>query len=127
MKLTKGRIPSLLAWGLLVGGVALLITFPEVRTDGNLFIGAIPAALLFALAGLVFGLSHPEGQAWLGALLLGWVPAVVALVSLVTDTEAALGPAVLILVPAVLAALGAGIGAATARWRRRRHDAAQSP
>ena len=126
MKLTKGRIPSLLAWGLLVGGVALLITFPEVRTDADLFIGAIPAALLFALAGLVFGLSHPEGQAWLGAILLGWVPAVVAVVSLVTDTEAALSPLVLILVPAILAASGAGIGAVTARWRGRKRDATQS-
>lgn len=126
MKLTKGRIPSLLAWGLLVGGVALLITFPEVRTEGELFIGAIPAALLFILAGLVFGLSHPEGQAWLGALLLGWVPVVVAVVSLATGTEAALSPAILIPVPALLAALGAGIGAAAARWRGRGRDAAQS-
>lgn len=124
MKLTKGRIPSLLAWGLLVGGVALLITFPEVRTDGGLFIGAIPAALLFILAGLVFGLSHPEGRDWVGALLLGWVPAVVALVSLVTDTEAALSPLVLIVVPAALAALGAGIGAGLARWRTRDRDVA---
>ncbi len=120
MKLTKGRIPSLLAWGLLVGGVALLITFPEVRTDGRLFIGAIPAALLFALAGLTFGLSHPEGNDWLGALLLGWVPVVVAAVSLTTGTEAPLSPAVLIVTPAVLAALGAGIGAGIARWRGRR-------
>jgi hypothetical protein len=117
MKLTKGRIPSLLAWGLLVGGVALLITFPEVGTEGDLFIGAIPAALLFALAGLVFGLSHPEGRDWLGALLLGWVPVVVAVVSLVTGTETALSPVILVVAPAVLAAAGAGIGAVVARWR----------
>jgi hypothetical protein len=119
MKLTKGRIPSLLAWGLLVGGVALLITFPEIRTGGPLFIGAVPAALLFALAGLTFGMSHPEGTAWVGALLLGWVPAVVAIVSLATGTEAAISPVVLIIAPAVLAALGAGLGAGIARWRSR--------
>ncbi len=124
MKLTKGRIPSLLAWGLLVGGVALLITFPEVRTESDLFIGAIPAALLFALAGLVFGLSHPEGRDWLGALLLGWVPMVVAVVSLVTGTEAALSPIVLVVVPAVLAAAGAAIGAGVARWKSRTRDVA---
>ena len=119
MKLTKGRVPSLLAWGLLVGGVALLITFPEVRTEGDLFIGAVPAALLFGLAGFVFGLSHPEGRAWLGALLLGWVPALVAVIGITTPAEPPLGPAVLIVVPAALAALGAGLGAALARWRSR--------
>jgi hypothetical protein len=121
MKLTKGRIPSLLAWGLLVGGVAVLITFPEVDTDGGLFIGAIPAALLFVLAGLVFGLSHPTGKDWIGALLLGWVPAVAAAVSLVTDAAApaVLPPVVIMVAPAVLAAAGAGIGAAVARWRGR--------
>lgn len=124
MKLTKGRIPSLLAWGLLVGGVALLITFPEVRTDGDLFIGAIPAALLFALAGLVFGLSHPEGRAWAGAALMGWVPAVIALGSLVTPATTPLSPGVLIVVPGALAALGAGAGAGLARWRRREGDVA---
>lgn len=124
MKLTKGRIPSLLAWGLLVGGVALLITFPEVRTEGDLFIGALPAALLFVLAGLVFGLSHPEDRAWVGALLLGWVPAVVAVVSLTTDTDAGLDPGVLVIVPAILAAVGAGVGAGLARWRTRNRDVA---
>ena len=123
MKLTKGRIPSLLAWGLLVGGVALLITFPEVRTDGDLFIGAVPAALLFALAGFVFGLSHPEGRAWLGALLLGWVPALVAVIGLITAADPPLGPGVLIAVPAALSAAGAGLGAALARWRSRPREA----
>lgn len=120
MKLSKGRIPSLLAWGLLVGGVALLITFPEVSTETRLFIGAIPAALLFVLAGLVFGLSHPEGSDWAGALLLGWVPAVVGIVSWLGDTRAPdLPPAVLIVAPALLAAIGAGAGAALGRWRTR--------
>ena len=124
MKLTKGRIPSLLAWGLLVGGVALLITFPEVQVEGELFMGAIPAALLFVLAGLVFGLSHPEGQDWLGALLLGWVPAVVALLAVTTPAEPPLSPAVLVVVPALLAALGAGAGAGLARWRGRDRNTA---
>lgn len=120
MKFSKGRIPSLLAWGLLVGGVALLITFPEVSTEADLFIGAIPAALLFVLAGLVFGFSHPEGMDWIGALLLGWVPAVVGVVSWLGDAPGPhLHPGVLIVVPAILAALGAGTGAALARWRTR--------
>lgn len=122
MKLTKGRIPSLLAWGLLVGGVALLITFPELRTGDGLFIGAIPAALLFVLAGLVFGLSHPEGRDWVGGLLLGWMPAVVGVIAWVADadTPAALPPMVIIIAPAVLSAVGAGVGAAIAGLRARR-------
>ena len=124
MKLTKGRIPSLLAWGLLVGGVALLITFPEVQVEGELFMGAIPAALLFVLAGLVFGLSHPDGWDWIGALLLGWVPVVVAIVALTTSAEAPLSPGVLIVVPAALAALGAAAGAVMGRWRGRKHNTA---
>ena len=119
MRLTKGRIPSLLAWGLLVGGVALLITFPEITTDDGLFLGAVPAALLFVLAGLVFGLSHPEGRDWIGALLLGWVPAVAAVITFFTDAEPVLGPIVMIIGPAVLAGLGAVVGAGTARWRGR--------
>lgn len=120
MRISKGRIPSLLAWGLLVGGVALLITFPEVSTEARLFIGAIPAALLFVLAGLVFGFSHPEGMDWIGALLLGWVPAVVGVVSWLGSARAPdLSPALLIVLPAVLAALGSGTGAALARWRTR--------
>ena len=119
MKLSKGRIPSLLAWGLLVGGVALLITFPEVNTGGRLFLGAIPAALLFVLAGLVFGLSHPEGLAWAGAVLLGWVPAVVGIASAVTGNATALAPSALIVVPATLAVTGAAAGAGLARLRRR--------
>lgn len=120
MRISKGRIPSLLAWGLLVGGVALLITFPEVSTEARLFIGAIPAALLFVLAGLVFGFSHPEGMDWTGAVLLGWVPALVGVASLLGDARAPdLSPGVLIVLPAVLAALGSGTGAALARWRTR--------
>lgn len=122
MKLTKGRIPSLLAWGLLVGGVALLITFPEVRTGDGLFIGAIPAALLFLLAGLVFGLSHPEGRDWVGGLLLGWVPAVVGVSAWATGAEAptTLPLAAIITAPALLSAAGAGVGAVIASLRTRR-------
>lgn len=121
MKVSTGRIPSLLAWGLLVGGISLLITFPEINTDNGLFLGAIPAALLFVLGGLVFGLSHPGGRDWMSALLLGWVPAVVGVLSAVTGTGAGgtLSPAVLILAPALLSAAGAATGAALARWRAR--------
>ena len=123
MQLTKGRFPSLLAWGLLVGGVALLITFPEINTGTTLFIGAIPAALLFVLAGLVFGMSHPEGAAWLGGLLLGWVPAVAAVVSYLGDNGAEPGAlAVLATAPAVLAVVGSGVGAVIARIRGGRGD-----
>jgi hypothetical protein len=121
MKVSTGRIPSLLAWGLLVGGISLLITFPEINTDDGLFLGAVPAALLFILGGLVFGLSHPGGRDWAGALLLGWVPAVVGGLSAVTGTGAtgALSPVVLILVPGLLSAAGAATGAGLARWRAR--------
>lgn len=121
MKVSTGRIPSLLAWGLLVGGISLLITFPEINTDDGLFLGAVPAALLFVLGGLVFGLSHPGGRDWIGALLLGWVPAVMGILSAVTGTGTggALSPAVLILIPGLLAAAGAAMGAGVARWRAR--------
>lgn len=121
MKLSKGRIPSLLAWGLLVGGISLLITFPEINTGNGLFLGAIPAALLFVLAGLVFGLSHPGGRDWIGALLLGWVPAVVGVLSAVTGSAigGALSPIVVITAPALLSAAGSAMGAGLARWRAR--------
>lgn len=115
----RGRVPSLLAWGLLVGGVALLITFPDGRPPERLAAGQLPAALLFALAGLVFGLSHPEKRVWSGAVLLGWVPLVAGAV-VALNGGAAPNPVVwlaLMVLPAILAWAGAWIGARLARHR----------
>lgn len=118
----RGRIPSLLAWGLLVGGVALLITFPDGVPPERMTPGQLPAAFLFALAGVVFGLTHPEGKAWAGALLLGWVPLLAA--ALVAIRGAAVPDVgvwlALMLLPAILAATGSWAGARFARSRRHR-------
>lgn len=117
--LPKGRAPSLLAWGLLVGGVALLMTFPDGAPPRGLVLAHVPAALLFLLAGFVFGLSHPEGRAWAGGGLLGWLPALVGVVVLVEGDAAAPLPTWLLLtgLPAALAAVGAWLGAVVARRR----------
>jgi hypothetical protein len=115
----KGRVPSLLAWGLLVGGVALLMTFPGgVAPAETLGFRELPAAILYILAVLIFGLSHPEGRTWMGAPLLGWVPLLVGPV-LATDgspPRAGLWLGIMIL-PGLLAAAGAWAGAAIARRR----------
>lgn len=115
----RGRVPSLLAWGLLVGGVALLITVPSGAPPEALTPTHLPAALLFALAGVVFGLSHPEARAWTGALLLGWVPfAAGAVVALRGNTVPdAVVWLTLMLLPAVLAGIGSWAGALFARHR----------
>ncbi len=117
---TKGRMPSLLAWGLLVGGVALLMTFPDGAPAQAFGLRQVPAAILFALAGFVFGLSHPEARAWTAAILLGWVP---LLAGAVVAMEGGAHPALLwlglMLIPAALAGVGAWAGALTARRRSR--------
>ncbi len=117
----KGRVPSLLAWGLLVGGVALLVTFPDGVPAEGLALRQAPAAFLFALAGFVFGLSHPEGRAWTAAVLLGWVPLLAgAVIALGGGDRPALFWLGLMLIPAALAEVGAWAGALTARRRTRR-------
>lgn len=116
MRLTKGRVPSLLAWGLLVGGIALLMTYPENASRPAAAPGLLPAAFLFLLGGGVFGLSHPEPGDWAGAALLGWVPLLAGAVLVLAGGElAAWLP--LMLLPAVLSAVGAWIGALVARRR----------
>ena len=114
----KGRLPSLLAWGLLVGGVALLMTFPAGAPPEVLGLAQIPAAILFALAGFVFGLSHPEGRAWTAAALLGWVPLVAGLVVLANGNAPGwLELGALLVLPGVIALVGAWGGAMVARRR----------
>ncbi len=115
----KGRVPSLLAWGLLVGGVALLMTFPGGVAPAEAFgFRELPAAILYILAGLVFGLSHPEGRTWIGAPLLGWVPLVVGLVLAMDGSPPRAGVWLgLMFLPGLLAAAGAWAGAAGARRR----------
>jgi hypothetical protein len=116
----KGRLPSLLAWGLLVGGVALLMTFPDGAPAEGAGLRQVPAAILFALAGFVFGLSHPEGRAWTAAVLLGWIPLIVgAVVAVEGDAHPVLLWLGLMLTPAALAGLGGWAGALTARRRSR--------
>lgn len=116
--LIRGRVPSLLAWGLLVGGVALLITLPYPVLRDDFIVRTLPGGLLFVLAGLVFGLSHPHGPDWAGAALMGWLPALAGLSAIVTG--AWVGPAAalgLVLGPAGLAAAGAWLGTRVVRWR----------
>lgn len=113
----RGRIASLLAWGLLIGGVALLVTFPDGDPPRRLDARHAPAAILFALGGAVFGLSHPEGRAWMAAPLLGWIPPVAAAVAIARGGPFTGAWVAIALVPAVLAAAGAWIGAAAARRR----------
>lgn len=115
----KGRVPSLLAWGLLVGGVALLMTFPGgIAPAEVLSLRQVPAAILYILAGLVFGLSHPEGRGWLGALLLGWVPLVAGLLLVLGESPPPAGTWLgLMVLPGVLAAVAAWAGAMVARRR----------
>lgn len=116
----KGRATSLFAWGLLVGGVALLTTFPAGTPPRQLGTGHLPAAILFALGGLVFGLSHPEGRAWLGGFFLGWLPFVVGIVAALDGRAPGVGVfLVVLLLPAALAGLGAWTGAVVARRRSR--------
>lgn len=116
----KGRVPSLLAWGLLVGGVALLMTFPGGTPPAEIFsVRQLPAGILYALAGLVFGLSHPEPGAWVGALLLGWVPLLVGLVLAVDGSPPPAGPWLgLMILPGAVAGAGAWAGAVIAARRR---------
>lgn len=119
----RGRVPSLLAWGLLVGGVALLMTIPGDASLESLRVRQLPAALLYGVAGLVFGLSHPEGRVWIWALLLGWVPVVAGLALALDGTPPPPGPWLgLMVLPGLLAAAGAWIGAALGR---RKSDALQ--
>lgn len=113
----RGRVASLLAWGLLIGGVALLVTFPDADPPPNLGARHVPAAILFALGGAVFGLSHSDGRAWMAALLLGWIPPVAAAVALAWGTAFTGVWVAIALVPALLAAAGAWIGAVAARRR----------
>lgn len=113
----KGRVPSLLAWGLLVGGVALLITFPAGTPPRDLGAGQLPGAFLFTLAGFVFGVSHPEGRVWAGAALLGWVPAVAGVVVALDGAVPVETLLALALLPALLSAAGAWLGAIVARRR----------
>lgn len=115
-----GRVASLLSWGLLVGGVSVLMTFPDAAPPRAVTLAHLPGAILFALAGLVFGLSHPEGRAWAGAPLLGWLPALFGLLLLLRgDAPPAAVWLVLALGPALLAGAGARAGAAIARRRTR--------
>ncbi len=115
----RGRVPSLLAWGLLVGGVALLMTLPgDGAPAETLRFRQLPAAILYVLAGLVFGLSHPEGRVWSWALLLGWVPMVAGMAMALDGSPPPLGPWLgVMLLPGLLAAAGARIGAALGRRR----------
>ena len=103
----RGRAPSLLAWGLLVGGIALLITVPQGVPRAAFTAGHVPAAALFLLAGLVFGLSHPDGRDWTGAAALGWVPLVAGVVALVAGDGTLVAWLPLMLLPGLLAAAGA--------------------
>lgn len=114
----RGRAPSLLAWGLLVGGTALLITLPQGAPRAVFTAGQIPAAFLFLLAGLVFGLSHPEGRDWAGAAVLGWVPLVAAVVALLEGPADPVAWIPVLIVPGALAAAGAWVGARFARRRQ---------
>jgi hypothetical protein len=114
----KGRATSLFAWGLLVGGVALLTTLPVGMPPDHLGPTHLPAAILFGFGGLVFGLSHPEGQAWAGGVFLGWLPFAVGVTAMVAGSASS--GAILttvLLVPGVLAGLGAWTGALLARRR----------
>jgi hypothetical protein len=118
MRFPRGRIPSLLAWGLLVGGVALLVTFPDGDAPRTLAVRHIPGAVLFAVGGAVFGFSHPEGRVWLSALLLGWVPPLAAVLAAVGGVTLTAGVWLGALVaPGLLAAAGAWAGAVVARRR----------
>lgn len=121
---SKGRLPSLLAWGLLVGGVALLMTLPASGPPTELRLAHVPAAILYILAGVVFGLSHPEGRAWLDGALLGWVPLLTALAMLFIG-DVTPPPIVLTTVSLAPALLAAGAAAAGAAWARRRNRAAR--
>lgn len=115
----RGRVLSLLAWGLLVGGVALLMTFPEGDPPHRLDPAQVPAAILFLLAGLVFGLTHPDGRDWIDAALLGWLAPVAGLVTAARGT--ATSPTLwitLMLMPPLLAAAAAWVGAAIGRRRK---------
>ena len=117
---SKGRLPSLLAWGLLVGGVALLMTFPAGAPPEVLGIAQLPAAILFALAGFVFGLSHPEGRAWTAAALLGWLPFLAGLVVLASGNAPGwLELGALLVLPGVISLVGAWAGAMVGRRRTR--------
>lgn len=113
----RGRIASLLAWGLLIGGVALLVTFPDADPPRSLGARHVPAAVLFALGGVVFGLSHPERRDWIGALLLGWVPPVAAAVSIAAGAPLTPIWIVIAVAPALVAAAGGRVGAGVARRR----------
>lgn len=116
----RGRVPSLLAWGLLVGGVALLITLPDPLLEDDLLARALPGALLFVLAGLVFGLSHPDGLDWAGAAVMGWLPALAGIAALARGSAPGpLSALALVVLPALLAAAGARAGAGLVRWRGR--------
>ena len=115
----RGRFVSLLSWGLLVGGVGMLATIPELEPDERILARALPVALLFVLGGVVFGMSHPEGRDWTGAFLLGWVPAIAGLVIFAGDPgpETARTALTLLAAPAALAAAGAWFGALLVRAR----------
>lgn len=117
----RGRFFSLLAWGFLVGGVAVLASFSDLAPGEHLVTRGLPIALLFVLGGGVFGMSHPEGRDWLGAVLLGWVPAVVGILTLIREPGAgtALAAVVLVSAPAALSAGGAWLGATLFRARPR--------
>lgn len=113
----RGRVASLLAWGLLIGGVALLVTFPDAAPPRALGARHMPAAILFALGGVVFGLSHPEGRAWASAFVLGWVPPVAAMVAAARGASFTVVWLAIVAAPAVLAAAGGWAGAMVARRR----------
>lgn len=113
----RGRVASLLAWGLLIGGVALLVTFPDAAPPRSLGARHVPAAILFALGGAVFGLSHPEDRAWTSAFLLGWVPPVAAVVAAARGAPFTGIWLAIAAAPALLAAVGGWVGAAVARRR----------
>lgn len=114
----KGRATSLFAWGLLVGGVALLATFADGMPPERFGLTHLPAAMLFGLGGIVFGLTHPEGRAWIGGVFLGWVPVAAGVWSALSGGVPSAGVLlVLLLVPACLAGLGAWAGAVVARRR----------
>ncbi len=116
----KGRATSLFAWGLLVGGVAILTTFPAGTPPQRLGAVHVPAAILFALGGLVFGLSHPERRAWLGGVFLAWVPFVAGIVAALNGEAPEMGVfLVLLLAPVALAGVGAWTGAVLSRRRSR--------
>jgi hypothetical protein len=80
--------------------------------------GQLPAAILYAVAGLVFGLTHPEGRAWSWALLLGWVPVVAGLALGLDGSPPPPAPWLTVMVmPGILAAAGAWAGALVVRRR----------